>query len=178
MGMRLAAVKTLHQLFDERDPSPFPERDLNEKFATYVLSSVQEFPLKAPIKLRVLVQGDGVDVNVKAVLPEAFQKHFAYEARVARVKNRERGKTSRWFLLLGLLCLFAWLSIAQLLASIGSDNKFLEIAREGFVIIGWVGMWRPVDVILYDWWPLREQRLYLEKVSAMDVEIQFGSTAN
>lgn len=41
-----AAVRNSRQLYNERDPSPFRERDLDINFASYITSSVQEFPLK------------------------------------------------------------------------------------------------------------------------------------
>ncbi len=28
------------------------------------------------------------------------------------------------------------------------------IARESLIIGGWVAMWRPLQLFLYDWWPL------------------------
>jgi hypothetical protein len=65
-------------------------------------------------------------------------------------------------------------SLSQLLGSLDPTSKFWPIVREGVVIIGWVAMWRPLEVFLYDWWPLREQRLYLEKVSKMALDVECG----
>lgn len=35
-----------------------------------------------------------------------------------------------------------------------------EIADEGLYIVGWVAMWRPLEVFLYDWRPIRHRALY------------------
>jgi hypothetical protein len=36
-------------------------------------------------------------------------------------------------------------------------------------------MWRPIEVFLYDWWPVRaEARLY-DRLSAMPVGIQYAT---
>jgi hypothetical protein len=36
-----------------------------------------------------------------------------------------------------------------------------EIAEEGLLIVGWVAMWRPLEIFLYDWRPIwRRCRLY------------------
>jgi hypothetical protein len=41
-------------------------------------------------------------------------------------------------------------------------------------IIGWVALWRPLEIFLYDWWPLRAtQRLY-ERLSEMSVKVVAG----
>ncbi len=165
-------VGSPRQLFDERDPAPFRERDLDEDFVAYVLNSVQEFPLHQDMKLRIFVRDDADKLTTQTILSEAISRYFAYESRMVQFKIRERLKRSRWFFMIGLLCLFICLSIAQLITSLGSDSSLLAIAREGFVIVGWVAMWRPVEVILYDWWPLRDQKLYLEKIAAMEVEVR------
>ncbi len=40
------------------------------------------------------------------------------------------------------------------------------------IIIGWVAMWHPIEALLYDWWPIREQRQYFDKIALMDVEVK------
>jgi hypothetical protein len=43
--------------------------------------------------------------------------------------------------------------------------------RESMLIIGWVAMWRPLEVLLYDWWPIvGEQRLH-DRLSRISVRI-------
>jgi hypothetical protein len=45
------------------------------------------------------------------------------------------------------------------------------LQQESFSIGGWVAMWRPMEVFLYAWWPVRaEARLY-DRLSAMPVTI-------
>jgi hypothetical protein len=31
------------------------------------------------------------------------------------------------------------------------------IIRESLLIGGWVAMWRPMEILLYDWWPIRAE---------------------
>jgi hypothetical protein len=159
------AVKNSRQLFNERDPAPFRER-------AYVLSSVQEFPLKTPMKLRIAIREESDQQVEQIVLREAIQAYFTYESHLTQTTLRKRLKIGRWFFIVGLITLFACLSVAQLFGTLEASSKVWSIASEGFVIIGWVAMWRPIELLLYDWWPLREQRLYLAKVAAMKVEVQ------
>jgi len=52
-----------------------------------------------------------------------------------------------------------------------------ELLRQGLVICGWVAMWRPLEILLYGWWPIRtEARLY-DRLSEMPVRIEYGGTA-
>ncbi len=172
------AIRNTWQLFNERDPAPFRARDLDENFVTYVVSTTQEFPLKTPMKLKIIVlEENEQDIN-KDDLYAAIRAHFVYAARLSQSKMRKRLRVGRYFLIVGLLVLFACLGVAQLIASEHSDSGLAVIAREGFTIIGWVAMWRPIEVILYDWFPLREEKLYLEKISKLDIEVNSAPQIN
>jgi hypothetical protein len=42
----------------------------------------------------------------------------------------------------------------------------------GFVIAGWVALWVPLELLLYDWWPLmRDRRLY-RLIAGMEITIE------
>jgi len=43
--------------------------------------------------------------------------------------------------------------------------------REGLTIAGWVAMWRPLQIYLYEWWPLRDERRILERLGRMRVHL-------
>jgi hypothetical protein len=43
---------------------------------------------------------------------------------------------------------------------------------EGLTIGGWVAMWRPMEIYLYDWWPLRRRGTLLDGLSRVDVDVQ------
>jgi hypothetical protein len=54
-------------------------------------------------------------------------------------------------------------------------SHFGEIVREGLLIGGWVAMWRPLEIFLYDWWPIRADIRLATRLSAMPVEIRNAS---
>jgi hypothetical protein len=54
----------------------------------------------------------------------------------------------------------------------GDSGTFRSIARESLTIAGWVAMWRPMQIYLYDWWPLRRRGKLYEKLSLMKVEVR------
>jgi hypothetical protein len=47
------------------------------------------------------------------------------------------------------------------------------VIREGFLIGGWVAMWRPLEVFLYDWWPIRAEARLFDRLSRMPVRIDY-----
>jgi hypothetical protein len=47
-----------------------------------------------------------------------------------------------------------------------------SIVDQGLLILGWVAMWRPIEVLLYDWWPLSRRGIVLRRLTAIPVEIR------
>ena len=48
-----------------------------------------------------------------------------------------------------------------------------DFLREGLTICGWVGLWKPIDIHLYRWWPLRAHGRLLTRLSGCPVEVVF-----
>lgn len=53
-----------------------------------------------------------------------------------------------------------------------TPGAFEGLARESLTIAGWVAMWRPMEIYLYDWWPLRRRGKLFEKLSRIQVEVR------
>ena len=72
----------------------------------------------------------------------------------------------------GTIVLFTCLSLAQ--AYTAQDYPYANILREGLHIMGWVAMWRPIDIFLYSWWPQVEMRRLFVKLSEVPVQFKFN----
>jgi hypothetical protein len=85
-------------------------------------------------------------------------------ARRSRLRWRDlRRLIRRGFISLGigLSLLIAFFLTAHALARGLGEGGMAALLRESLVIGGWVAMWRPLEIFLYDWWPLLgEQRTY------------------
>lgn len=47
-------------------------------------------------------------------------------------------------------------------------HRFLN---EGFLIAGWVSLWYPIELLLYEWSPLRRKKQIYEMIKDMEVKI-------
>jgi hypothetical protein len=62
--------------------------------------------------------------------------------------------------------------LARAIPSSPQASAFGWILKESVLILGWVANWRPLEIFLYDWWPLARRRdLYL-RLAAARVELQ------
>jgi hypothetical protein len=73
----------------------------------------------------------------------------------------------------GVLFLASCLVLAAAIArSNVAPGSFGDVLTQGLTIVGWVSLWRPVEVFLYDWWPhWREVRVY-DYILRMELAIQ------
>ena len=161
-------LRELRQLFHHLDPAPFHEKDLDPAAEAYIEDAVREIGLRRPCRLVVHLPAAERESEDARTLPEAFRHYFEYRARQAQVEFRRllgRGVAS---LLIGLAFMFACLSLRRWLAVVGND----AVLAEGLLLIGWVALWRPVEIFLYDWWPIRRQQRRFEFIAQMPVEIR------
>lgn len=159
-------LRNADQLFDGRDPAPFRERDLDEDAVEYILGAFQELPAKAQIKMVFWIAGEpSLQISVETFV-EAVRAHFTYEVEKLRRRTRDHVRQGQLTLMAGLTVLAVFLTLAELTER--------PILREGLVIIGWVAMWRPLEVLLYDWWPLVRQRRLCARVVEAEIAVEHG----
>jgi hypothetical protein len=88
---------------------------------------------------------------------------------VTMFKVRQRLRIGRSSLLIGLVFLFVCNFIRLWLPT---EDMAARTINEGLLIIGWVAMWKPLDILLYEWWPLMaDSRLY-GRLSEILVEVK------
>ncbi|MEO7414810.1 MAG: hypothetical protein ABIZ81_15805 [Opitutaceae bacterium] len=77
--------------------------------------------------------------------------------------------------LIGLLFLAACLFLSELIAKLGYGAT-ADLVRESLTIGGWVAMWRPLEIYLDDWWPLRDELRLAERLARMHVRLILPQT--
>jgi hypothetical protein len=166
-------LKNADQLFDGRDPAPFRERDLDEDAVDYIVGAVQELPAKAEIKIVLWISSEPTPGISAETLVQAVRAHFRYEIGRLQRRIREHVRLGQLTLAVGLVVLTVFLTLAELTRFLPAST-LRQILREGLVITAWVAMWRPLEVLLYDWWPLARQRRILFRILGAGITVEQG----
>jgi hypothetical protein len=116
----------------------------------------------------VLHQAENAEAT--RLVRESLQHYFEYRARIARQDLGGLFREGRTSLMIGLLFLAATLLLRNL---IPSGARWSDFMREGLTICGWVGLWKPIDIHLYRWWPLKAHGRLLTRLSRCPVEVVF-----
>jgi hypothetical protein len=169
-------LRDLEQLFHSMDPAPFHERDLDREAEAFIVDSARELDPDVPLELIVYVDQHGTSADETRIVGEAIRVHFVRRAESSRRELRELLRRGRTSLAIGLPFLGVSVAAGDLVARLMDVHPLAEVLRESFVIGGWVAMWRPMEIFLYDWWPIRNERRLLDRLSRMAVRI-VGTTS-
>jgi hypothetical protein len=164
-------LREVGQLFNTMDPAPFSDKDLDQDAEEFILSWVGEFPLDEPVTLVVHLAELPAVENPQSIVEQGVHHYFAYRARMNRMELRRLFSDGRKSLLIGLAFLSVCLMASHEITDAGSGT-FRSIAQESLTIAGWVAMWRPMQIYLYDWWPVRRRGKLFQKLSRMHVEVR------
>jgi hypothetical protein len=162
-------LRELAQLFNSMDPSPFVDRDLDQDAEEFIVGWARELPAGRDFELVVhLVEPPPAERAAGA--EDAVRRYFASRAEMKGRELRLLLHRGRLSLVVGVLflagCFLLGLVVGQL-----DLGAFSLVAREGLVIAGWVAMWRPLQIYLYDWWPLREEQTMFLRLARMSVRL-------
>jgi hypothetical protein len=169
-GLIEVRVRELTQLFNSMDPSPFHERDLDADAEEFIISWALEHPGAPRLKLVVHLAKAPAEGDPSAMIRQAMHHYFAYRARLNWLEFKQLMRQGRTALIVGFTFLAVCFATGQFISRLG-NNTWQELTREGLTISGWVAMWRPLQIYLYDWWPLRRRGAVFRKLSVMDVEV-------
>ena len=162
-------LRDVEQLFNPIDPSPLERRDLNPAVEEFIVSWAEEYPADATFTLRVRLEQFPADDPVN-LMRAAIHNYFSYRQGVSDVEFRRLMKRGRTSLAIGLLFLATCLLASRLLFN-GRSGTWAGIGSESLTIAGWVAMWRPMEIYLYGWWPIRRRGRLDGKLSRMLVEV-------
>ncbi|MEX2216400.1 MAG: hypothetical protein WD768_19975 [Phycisphaeraceae bacterium] len=158
------------QLFNSFDPTPFPEKDLDADAEEFIVGWAREFPARQAITVRVHLTSPSADAQVAEKIRETVHTYFRHRATVTRRKFRDLLGRGRLSLFIGLFFLATCVALADIVLTSFGDQAIFHIIKESLLIAGWVAMWRPMEIFLYDWWPLRHEWRVYDRLSRATIE--------
>jgi len=129
-------------------------------------------PSKGQIHLKIYLHKD--EIRRMDEIVSAIHQHFLYRRKKSE-RELKRALELGWTSLLisiVFLCLLVFLTliIIKLLPESGLSLTFREI----LIILGWVALWRPADLLFYEWRPFKREVNLFRKLEQCKVEIVTG----
>jgi len=164
-------VGEVRQLFNAMDPAPFRERDLDPNAVTYIVEWGREARAGEPLGLIVRLSREPATPDNAGMLRDAVHAYFRQRAVATRRQLRQLFRVGRISLLIGIAFLAFVIGVGEYLTLRIDKESYGYLVKESLIIAGWVALWRPLEIFLYDWWPIRAEAKLLDRLSEMDVRL-------
>ena len=146
-------VHELAQLFNSMDPTPFHSKAIDREAEAFIEAWARGLPPKSHLHLTIYLEHMPTEGDPTALATGAIHHHFSDKADLVRRDLRDLFWQGRISLLIGLGFVTLCLVLAEAIGQSGTSTAH-TIARESLTIVGWVAMWRPMQLFLYEWWPM------------------------
>ena len=166
-------VAELKQLFNAIDPSPFREKDLDPNAEEFIVNWARDVSRDAQLALLVYLDRPAGLPEEPAVLRAAIREFFSHRRKSSQQRLSQLFRVGRTSLLIGIAFLGVSIGVGDFIANAMIGQRIGEILRESLLIGGWVAMWRPLEIFLYDWWPIRAEGRLFGRLAAMPVRIAY-----
>jgi hypothetical protein len=159
-------VRDLSQLFNSLDPSPFWDRDLDRSAAAFIEDEFSDRRSADAWHLNVTTQGD---TDLAGHLQTAVESYYGRMASTVRRELIEHRRMAHLALGIGL-AVFA-LAVTLREALVRGFMDFAPTLGEGLIVLGWIALWRPTEMLAYEWIPLVRRRRLYERLAGMRVAV-------
>lgn len=164
-------LSTISQLFHTLDPSPFHQKELDPEAERYIVDIVDDFPKETEFRIVAYLPEALANSREAREIPVAIRNHFQYRALMQQQLFRERSRYGKFTVIVGLVFL-AIATMASYAVSLYFVNSIMaQFAAKALEVAGWVAMWEPVTVHLYQLWPIVKQKRIYEKIAGLDIVV-------
>ncbi len=130
---------------------------------------------KENIELNLLLPPDQITPNIEQKIHEVVDRFCSLKMKdnenLLKVTHRNGFRSSvNGFIFLGICLLLSGLFGSDLFTFVPAFAR--GILSEGFTIIGWVGLWHPVEAFLYDGIPIRQQNEIYQRMREMKIIVR------
>jgi hypothetical protein len=165
-------VQGVAQLFESLDPYPFHDRDLDRDAEDFIVGWARELPRDHALEIVVHMPRGNLEAGTAVDIAGGMKRFFAHRADAVTRDLRELFRVGRLSLLIGVAVLVVCGVAAQYTHVVLGEGPLASVTSESLIILGWVANWRPLEIFLYEWWPIARRRALYRRLAAADVTLR------
>lgn len=147
MAKILIQIQRIEQLFDTLVPTPFRSQALGRDVEDYIVDKAENWGRTEPLRIVVRLPAD-LCAHADEIA-RAIPAHFDLAHSRCRRQFQQRMRIGRTALVAGFAVLVVSLLLRALLGELG-DRTIIIATSEGLLILGWVALWRPLEILLFE----------------------------
>ena len=117
------------------------------------------------------------DESISAVQLEEWKNNYCIEKTLEhQAEYRLMKRQGFQFLLKGMFFLWGCLSIVYLLDTMTALGEYTKmLGKETFYFLGWVILWKPVEMIVFEPWLEKHHIKLLKKLEQTNITVQYAN---
>ena len=165
------ALQSPNELYEDKDPSPLRLRDLRPSVENYIVNCVREIPLDQDVRIDFCFYDFEGAEHQNERIEKSIRNYFLYRSQVKMLEFRFKIKNGLKSIVIGLCFLFLCIYLSHTI--IKSDNKLLQtFFGEGLSVLGWVSLWNPIQIFLYEIWPILSMARSFKRCAQLDMNFR------
>jgi len=146
------------------------QRLLSQEAEEVIVDEAERIPEDAAINLVFEVSEEQSFDRDK--IASLLTQHFLNRRDTEKIRLKTVFRLGWKSLFVGLIFVIAMVVLTKLSTTLLPDSGLVITLRQLFLILGWVALWRPAELLLYEWRPYsRRVRLY-ERTAAAKIDIK------
>ena len=164
----LLRIKNANDLF-YKSVIPLSGRlQLHPDVEAFILENAEKLNSNLAFVLTIQVEEFSSETSI---IPTVIREHFESMRQKAIRQLRSSLKLGLESLFVGFAFLVAMYLLTRLLAGFLLENTLMITLKELFVILAWVALWRPADLLLYEWRPYKRKANLFERIIKTEVQV-------
>lgn len=158
-------LSDIRYLFQAPEPDPMLGRYSEDSGIDQIINELEPRSLRRAVHATIILPERPLPPELEASTLEAIGRYCDTQIRWVQNEQAAVWRHGMMQLQIGLVFLAVCLVLAAFFERMsGLPDLLRTFLVEGFIIVGWVSLWRPVETLLYDWWPHRKDTLHYQHI--------------
>ncbi|MGH2647738.1 MAG: hypothetical protein ACRDE8_09235 [Ginsengibacter sp.] len=142
---------------------------LNNNTEEFIVEEAGKFQRRSPLHFTVHVPPGEIQRADEVV--KVIHTHFSYCRKKSENKLKHTLQLGWRSLFIGFAFLIIMYFLVQMLVSYLPQGGFVISIRELLIILSWVALWRPAELLLYEWYPFKRDADLFHRLEQSTVKV-------
>lgn len=161
-------ISKFEQLITVDSDNIYPGTGVDSDASEYLHNEADLIRLNHDVRLEVSIPK--ITKEEKNLATNVLHKFFDYRAQMAKkdlAHNFAQGITA---IIFSVILVISCALIFIIFKALGASDGLMTLISSILMIACWVAVWTPVEIFLFNWWPIRHEVRVYKKLSTMEVE--------
>jgi hypothetical protein len=166
------SFKSLSDLVDQNDPSPFSSKEITQVAEDAIANHVSDLPVNRNVELNIRLPEKNLNPEAQAQLPVTIRQHFTIRATeiTLELKRKKQG------VMFGLKLIVTTVAITILVAGILRNIQELTSIEQSIIlgiltILNWAAIWDTFEAYIIDYRGLARKRRIYAKIARIQIQL-------